>query len=60
MAFFVLPLIGLLQRAPWSALAGDIAGPEVRQALWLSLQCSIGALVLAAALGRCGVGVGGE
>jgi molybdate transport system permease protein len=50
-AFFVLPLIGLLQRAPWSTLAGEVGRPEVRQALWLSIQCSLGALAVAAVLG---------
>jgi molybdate transport system permease protein len=44
-------LIGLVQRAPWSSVAGQLGVPEVRQALWLSLQCSIGALLLALALG---------
>ena len=50
-AFFVVPLIGLLQRAPWSELAGDLTDPVVRDALRLSIVCSVGATVLAFVLG---------
>jgi molybdate transport system permease protein len=50
-AFFVIPLIGLLQRAPWSELVDDLTDPVVRDALRLSLVCSVGATVLAFVLG---------
>jgi len=50
-AFFVLPLIGLLQRAPWSDLVDDLTDPVVRDALRLSLICSVGATALAVVLG---------
>ena len=55
-AFFVLPLIGLLQRAPWSELIDDLTDPVVRDALRLSLICSIGATALVRL--RTPVGVG--
>ena len=50
-AFFVVPLVGLLQRAPWSELAGDLTDPVVRDALRLSIVCSVGATALAFVLG---------
>ena len=50
-AFFVVPLVGLLQRAPWSELASDQTDPVVRDALRLSLVCSLGATALAFVLG---------
>jgi molybdate transport system permease protein len=50
-AFFVIPLVGLLQRAPWSDLADDLTDPVVRDALRLSLVCSVGATALAFVLG---------
>jgi molybdate transport system permease protein len=50
-AFFVAPLVGLLQRAPWSELADDLTDPVVRDALRLSLICSVGATALAVVLG---------
>ncbi|MFD7731079.1 ABC transporter permease [Kitasatospora phosalacinea] len=37
LAFLVLPLLGLLVRAPWSSLPELLTGPEVWQALKLSL-----------------------
>jgi molybdate transport system permease protein len=36
-AFLVLPLVGLVVRAPWSAIGPALAEPEIRQALRLSL-----------------------
>ena len=36
-AFLTLPLIGLLVRAPWSDIAGELRGTQVLQALRLSL-----------------------
>jgi molybdate transport system permease protein len=50
-AFFAVPVVGLLQRAPWSQLAGDLTDPVVRDALILSLVCSLGATALAFVLG---------
>src|SRR5262249_48465172 len=50
-AFFVVPFVGLLQRAPWSKLADDLTDPVVRDALRLSLVCSGGATALAFVLG---------
>jgi molybdate transport system permease protein len=50
-AFFVVPLVGLLQRAPWSELANDLTDPVVRDALRLSLVCSVSATALAFVLG---------
>jgi molybdate transport system permease protein len=50
-ALVVLPLAGLLARAPWSTLAGDVAAPEVREALRLSLVTSFAALLLCVVVG---------
>ena len=40
LAFFALPLVGLLWRAPWSEAAHILGEPGVRAALRLSLICS--------------------
>jgi len=48
---FTLPLIGLLQRAPWSDLWDDLTTPEARDALRLSLICSLWSTALAVVLG---------
>lgn len=40
-AFFVLPLLGMLVRAAWSDLWGDLRTPAAREALRLSLECSL-------------------
>jgi molybdate transport system permease protein len=50
-ALIVLPLVGLLQRAPWSRLWSELTAPEIGQALRLSLVCSLGALAVAVVLG---------
>jgi molybdate transport system permease protein len=50
-AFFVVPLLGLLQRAPWSSLWDDLTTPEARDALRLSLVCSLWATALAIIFG---------
>lgn len=42
-AFFLLPLVGLLLRTPWSSLGSELVSPPVRSALWLSLVCSLAA-----------------
>jgi molybdate transport system permease protein len=46
-----LPLAGLLVRAPWRGLGHQIGRPEARQALALSLECSLGALAVCLAVG---------
>ena len=51
-AFFVLPLIGLVQRAPWGNLWDDLTTPAARDALRLSLVCSLWATALVGALRR--------
>jgi molybdate transport system permease protein len=50
-AIVVLPLVGLLQRAPSSHLGAELRRSEVRQALRLSVVCSLGALAAAVVLG---------
>ncbi|MEQ8763225.1 MAG: ABC transporter permease [Planctomycetota bacterium] len=50
-AFFLLPLVGLCWRTPWGRVLGYVAGPEIRDALWLSLQCSLAAALFSLVLG---------
>ena len=50
-AFFVLPLAGLVLRAPWGDAARELAAPETLDALRLSLIASLSATALALALG---------
>ncbi len=50
-AVFVVPLIGLAGRAPWSDLAGLVSSETVVDALWLSLVTSLLSTVLALVLG---------
>lgn len=50
-ALLVLPLAGLLARTQWTTLLRDLASPEVRAALRLSLFCSLAATALAIPLG---------
>lgn len=50
-AFLVLPLVGLLAKAPWSDLPSLVTAPAARTALRLSLECSFGALGLALVTG---------
>jgi molybdate transport system permease protein len=49
--FFVLPLAGLAQRAPWSNVGNDLGGSDARTALRLSLQCSLAATAISIVLG---------
>jgi molybdate transport system permease protein len=49
--FFVLPLVGLLQRAPWSSLWSDLSSSASGDALRLSLVCSLWATALAVLFG---------
>ena len=50
-AFFVLPLIALLQRAPWGEFWHDLSQPEARAAMKLSLVCSLWATALSIVFG---------
>ena len=50
-AFFVLPLVGLLQRAPWSSLWDDLSSPQARDAIRLSVECSLWATALCVVFG---------
>jgi molybdate transport system permease protein len=49
--FLALPLLGLLQRTPWSRLGSLLSQPEATAALRLSLVVATSATVLAAVLG---------
>ncbi|GAB3915408.1 molybdate ABC transporter permease [Microlunatus endophyticus] len=51
LAFLVLPLVGLLVRAPWSRTGAILAGSDAWPALRLSLITSTAAAVLALVLG---------
>jgi molybdate transport system permease protein len=51
LAFLVLPLAGLLVRAPWGALPGRLAEPGVLTALRLSLVCASLATLVCLVLG---------
>jgi len=48
---FLLPLLGLLWRAPWPRVWEELAAPEVLAALRLSVVCSLSATVLSVLLG---------
>ena len=48
---FVLPLIGLLVRTPWSDLVDLVTSDVVADALWLSLSTSVVAMVITVILG---------
>ena len=50
-AFLVVPLLGLLNQTPWRHLAGELAAPQVRVALRLSLVCSLGAVAISVLFG---------
>jgi molybdate transport system permease protein len=50
-AFFVLPLLGLAQRAPWSQMWSILSDPITKDALRLSLECSLGATALSLLFG---------
>lgn len=51
LAFVVLPLVGLLQRAPWSDLAEIVTSEVVVEALRLSVVTSVAATAVALVLG---------
>jgi molybdate transport system permease protein len=50
-AFFILPLLGLLLRAPWRDAARSLTEPDTLQALKLSLVASFSATGIALVLG---------
>jgi molybdate transport system permease protein len=50
-AFFAIPLVGILQRADWANLWADLTTDEALDALRLSLVCSLSAAGLAVVLG---------
>ena len=49
--FFLLPLLGLLLRTPWTELGAELVSPPVRTALRLSLVCSLAATALSILFG---------
>jgi molybdate transport system permease protein len=49
--FFALPIIGLLQRAPWSEIWDDLTADATLDALRLSLICSLASTALALVFG---------
>ena len=49
--FLVVPLVGLLEQTPWRDLPDLLGEPAVRDALRLSLVCSLSATALSLALG---------
>jgi molybdate transport system permease protein len=51
LALIVFPLIGLIQRAPWSNLGAQLTSHSVHLALLLSLRCSLTAVALSIVLG---------
>ena len=51
LGLLVLPLVGLLQRAPWSSLPSLLGEPEVLEALRVSLVVSLSATVACVVLG---------
>ncbi len=50
-AFLALPIAGLLAKVSWSTLWADLSTPEARDALKLSLVCSLWATALSLVLG---------
>ena len=50
-ALFVLPLVGLVWRAPWTRLGEALLTPEALTAMRLSLVCSVAATLLSIVFG---------
>ncbi|MGH8907721.1 MAG: ABC transporter permease [Egibacteraceae bacterium] len=50
-SFFVLPVVGLVFRAPWSVVWHELTSAEIHTALRLSLVSSLAATVLSVVLG---------
>ncbi|MGY3204592.1 molybdate ABC transporter permease subunit [Streptomyces sp. TE5632] len=51
LAFLLVPLLGLLVRAPWRSLPEQLTSPEVWQALRLSLVCATAATAVSLVVG---------
>jgi len=51
LAFFALPLVGIVQRADWSSIWSDLSSEQARSALRLSLLCSLAAAGLSVVFG---------
>jgi molybdate transport system permease protein len=51
LAFFVLPLVGLLRQAPWGSIWSDLTTQTSLDALRLSLECSLCSTALCIVLG---------
>ncbi|MGI8492117.1 MAG: ABC transporter permease [Acidimicrobiales bacterium] len=51
LALVALPIVGLLQRAPWTSLLSDLSSRDALTALRLSFETSLGALGVSAVLG---------
>ena len=51
LAFLVVPVVGLLVRAPWRELPADLSAPGVLTALRLSLVCSLTAVAVSCVVG---------
>jgi molybdate transport system permease protein len=49
--FFTLPLIGLLGRIAWSSLWDDLTSPQAKDAIRLSIECSLWSTALALVFG---------
>jgi molybdate transport system permease protein len=50
-AFFVLPLVGLVKRAPWGSIWDDLTTQQARDAIRLSIECSLWATLLSVVFG---------
>ncbi|MFP5576941.1 MAG: ABC transporter permease [Acidimicrobiia bacterium] len=50
-AFFALPLVGIVQRADWSSIWSDLSSEQARSALRLSMLCSFAAAGLSVVFG---------
>jgi molybdate transport system permease protein len=50
-ALFLVPLVGLVLRAPWRSLTAQLGSPETLAALRLSLVCSLGATAVSVVFG---------
>lgn len=51
LALLTVPLLGLVVRAPWSSIGESLGRPGLREAMRLSLVCSLGATVISTVLG---------
>jgi molybdate transport system permease protein len=49
--FLAIPLVGLLGQVSWRHLLGELGEPQVRVALRLSLECSLGAVGISLLIG---------